>query len=101
MVSSFSTNRYHSKRTDVCDSCINRRENYLNRHQQIGGARISALQNSVQTETLEPNLGKIYDIFQFFKDNENVLVDVLCQQLEQKTGMKKMVFDFVCHVCQI
>jgi len=85
--------RFYGKSLDVCDSCIRRRENYI---QRGGGANTKeALDGSVQTTSLEPNPGNLWDLLQFFVDNQESISDILLKKLEQTTGIKWFITVFV------
>jgi hypothetical protein len=58
--------RFYSKRTDVCDRCIDR-----HRRWQTGGGNKTALEGAVETRVLEPNQGNLWDVLQFFRDNSD------------------------------
>ena len=79
--------RFFSKRTDVCDRCITRRENWITR-QQHGGGHVNALEGTAQTEIIEPNPGNLWDILQFFVDNRIVIENSLIDRLASFKGMK-------------
>ena len=60
--------RFYSLRTDICDRCIHRRDNWKTRQQQGGGNVSNALEGTVQTEIIEQNPGTS-GITAFFVDN--------------------------------
>ena len=63
--------RFYSQRTDVCDTCLNRRERW---NAQRGGGSQSALKGAVETKVLEPTPGNLWDILQFCKDNSEIFI---------------------------
>ncbi|KAK3083783.1 hypothetical protein FSP39_003181 [Pinctada imbricata] len=76
--------RFYSKRTDVCDRCVDRRERWKS---QTGGGK-TALEGSVVTTELSPNPGNLWDILQFFIDNNDTLMSHLHDVLLSKRGIK-------------
>ena len=86
--------RFYSVRTDVCDRCITRRQNVLSR-QQHGGVKVNALEETAQTETLQPNTGNLWDILQYFVDNNEQIETILTERLLHVKGMKWFMTLFV------
>ena len=86
--------RFYSDRTDVCDRCLKRRENWENRQQQ-GGGQVNALEGTAQTEILEPNAGNLWDILQFFVDNKERIQTILSDRFLNVKGMKWFMTLFV------
>ena len=80
--------RFYSLRTDICDRCIHRRDNWKSRQQQGGGNVSNALEGTVQTEIIEPDPGNIWDILQFFVDNRLNIENKLINRLSSVKGMK-------------
>ena len=76
--------RFYSKRTDVCDRCLDRRERWKT---QTGGSK-SALDGSVNTTVLDPNPGNLWDVLQFFIDNNDALISLLHDTLSSNKGIK-------------
>ena len=76
--------RFYSKRTDVCDRCLDRRERWKT---QTGGSK-SALDGSVNTTVLDPNPGNLWDVLQFFIDNNDTLISLLHDTLSSNKGIK-------------
>ena len=79
--------RFYSERTDICDRCVKRRQNWTNRQQQ-GGGRINALEGTAQSEVIEPNAGNLWDILQFFVDNKVLIQAILTDRLTNVKGVK-------------
>jgi hypothetical protein len=75
--------RFYSKRTDVCDRCIDR-----HRRWQTGGGNKTALEGAVETRVLDPNPGNLWDILQFFRDNSDQIRYFLQTTLWSKKGIK-------------
>jgi hypothetical protein len=63
--------RFYGKRTDVCDSCITRRENYV---QRGGNVKIDALDSTVETTTMHHSPGNLWDVLSFFVDNIGITI---------------------------
>ncbi|XP_069109117.1 uncharacterized protein [Argopecten irradians] len=80
-------------RTDVCERCVKRRDSWKTRNQQDAG--ISALDGTAQTETLEPNPGNLWDVLQFFSDNQILIKDILEERLQNVKGMKWFITLFI------
>ena len=79
--------RFFSLRVDICDRCITRRQNWTTRQQQ-GGGKVKALEETAQTESLEPNAGNLWDILQIFVDNREQIGTILTDRLSNVKGMK-------------
>ena len=77
--------RFYGKRTDVCDSCVRRREHYV---QRGGNVKIYALDGTVETTTIHHSPANLWYVLLFFVDNQELIVDILVQALKQKTGIK-------------
>ena len=86
--------RFYSERTDICDRCVRRRQNWTNRQQQ-GGGRINALEGTAQSEVIEPNAGNLWDILQFFVDNKVLIQAILTDRLTNVKGVKWFMTLFV------
>ena len=56
--------------------------------QQHGAGKVNALDNTSQTETLEPNTGNLWDILQFIVDNRAQIETILTDRLLNIKGMK-------------
>ncbi|XP_033757205.1 uncharacterized protein LOC117339622 [Pecten maximus] len=85
--------RFYGKRTDVCDGCLTRRDTWNTRQQRGGG--IEALEGTARLETLDPNPGNLWDILQFFNDNQTQIKDILEERLKDIKGMKWFLTLFV------
>ena len=79
--------RFYTERTDVCDRCVKRRQNWETRQQQ-GGGQINALDGTAQTEVVEPNVGNLWDILQFLVYNKNRIETILRDRFLNVKGMK-------------
>jgi len=85
--------RFYSNRTDICDTCVSRRERNLNN--QRGGGLTSALGGAVETETIEPNVSNIWDILQFFNDNQQIINNIITDRLQASKGLKWFLTLFI------
>lgn len=88
--------RFYSKRIDVCDTCINRRERQRRANNQTGGNSVSAaLDGAAETTSIDPQPGNTLDVLQFFTDNQTNIVHILEQRLETMKGIKWFMTLFV------
>lgn len=87
--------RFYSMKTDVCDRCVTRRQKFSNRQQQQGGGKVNALEETARSETLQPNPGNLWDILQFFVDNQQQIEKILSDRLLHVKGMKWFMTLFV------
>lgn len=72
---------------------MKRRDSWNTRNQQ--GAGISALDDTAQTETINPYPGNLWDVLQFFSDNQMTIKDVLLDKLHKVKVMKWFLTRFV------
>lgn len=80
--------RLYSQRTDVCDSCIDRRK-----RRQTGWGNKTALETALETRVLEPIPGNLWDIVQF----SETIVMRLDIFFKQPYGRKKVSNGFLVH----
>lgn len=72
---------------------MTRREAWANRQQRGGG--IEALDGTAQRETIYPNPGTLWDVLQFFSDNQQSIKDILEERLKTVKGMKWFITLFI------
>lgn len=77
--------RFYSTKVDVCNSCITRRDSYV---QRGGGAKQEALDGAVATHTFIPTDVEKHDIMQLFNSKEKDIKIILSDGLEEKKGIK-------------
>ena len=81
--------RFYGKRNDVCDSCVTRRDNYVQRGgNATARATAQALEGTVESTRIYPTPGNLWDVLLFFVDNQQTVTDILIDALKEKTGMK-------------
>ena len=73
--------RFYGKQTDVCYSCITRRENYV---QRGGNVKIDALGSTVEITTIHHSPGNLWDVLLFFCGKSRIN----CGYVVQKTIIK-------------
>ncbi|XP_033760256.1 uncharacterized protein LOC117342275 isoform X2 [Pecten maximus] len=76
---------FHGDGTDVCDRCLKRRETWKTRNQRDVG--ISALEGSARTEVMEPSPGNVWNVLQFFMDNQMTITKILEERLQNSKGL--------------
>jgi hypothetical protein len=80
---------HYGRRTDVCDSCVTRRENYV---QRGGNAKIDG---TVETTTIHHNPGNLWYVLLFFCGQSRINCGCLRAGFKAE-NWNKMVSNITC-----